>query len=130
MKIINVVLKTFKSSFVRKYFLVCDLEVRWSNYWNLQMRKKGEPESFVTCSDFYGKLQHVFLPALSLITLSWKLGMSKVLNLMEIEVFNASVVSSRNTLNIFGTVLPSSNSIISFNQIMGPFLIAGNYFKL
>ena len=49
---------------------------------------------------------------------------------MEIEVCNASVVSSRNTLNIIGTVLPSSNSIISFNQIMGPLLIAGNYFKL
>lgn len=59
--------------------------------------KKGESESFVTCSDFYGKTQHEFLPAPPLITLSCKLRMSKVLNLIETQFCNASVVSSRNT---------------------------------
>lgn len=93
----NMVLKTFKSSFVRKYFLVCDPEVLWSNYWNLQMRKKRRVRIICYLLRLLCKMQHEFLPAPPLITLSCKLRMSKVLNLIETQFCNASVVSSRNT---------------------------------
>ena len=48
-----------------------------------KLGKKGGSDSFVTCSAFYGKMQHEFLPAPSLITLSCKFRMRKVLNLIE-----------------------------------------------
>lgn len=46
----------------------------------------------------------------------------KRLNLMETELCNTLVLSSRNMLNITGIVQPSLNSIISFLSAHGPFL--------
>lgn len=67
-----------------------------------EKEREREPESFVTCSYFRCKTQHIFIPAPSLITLSWKFGMNNVLSLKGIELCNASIVSSVNILNIIG----------------------------